>query len=124
MTEDESPSDKPEIEPPPFFDKREEAEASFWRLKKASDKWREDRVKRVLAQEGEGLFTTLGRMIFVSSCIFFDFIVMIQIPVSLGKTTLSWAIYVTLLVMAIKYQREFYDNWFKIDISQIHFENP
>ena len=122
MTEDESPSDKPEIEPPPFFDNREAAEASFWRLKKASDKWREDRVKRVLAQEGEGLFTTFGRMIFASSCIFFDFIVMIQIPVSLGKTTLSWAIYVTLLVMAIKYQREFYENWFKIDISQIDFD--
>ena len=39
-----------------FIDKKEESEASFWRLKKAFDKWRENRVNAILAQEGESVF--------------------------------------------------------------------
>ncbi len=110
--------------PPEILGRREESEAAFWRLKRASDKWREDRVKRVLAQEGEGLLTTLGRVIYISICVLFDGVVMMQIPVSMGKTSAAWAIYVILLMVAVKYQREFYDRWFSLDISQIDFDRP
>lgn len=107
---------------PAILSKREESEAAFWRLKRASDKWRENRVKRVLAQEGEGILTTFGRMFYVCACLIFDGPVMMQIPVSLGKSTGSWILYVVLLVVAINYQREFYDRWFSVDLTQIDFD--
>jgi len=106
----------------PMFDKNVEQEAAFWRLKKASDEWRENRVKRVLAQEGESFLTTLGRVLYLSSCILFDGLVLTQIPVNMGKTTLSWVIFVFILVPVIKFQREYYDRRFSVDITQIDFD--
>lgn len=103
MTEENIGSEQ-EPTPPEILGKREEAEAAFWRLKRASDRWRENRVKRVMAQEGEGILTTIGRVLYLTICILFDGVVMMQIPVSLGKTSASWALYVVLLVLAIKCQ--------------------
>ena len=107
---------------PPMFDKKEEAEAAFWRLKKASDKSREERGKRVMAQEGEGLLTTFGRVVYISACILFDGLVLMEIPVSMGRTLAAWSLYVVLLVVAIKLQRDLYDKWFDVDISQMDFD--
>tara|TARA_B100001245_G_scaffold111951_1_gene81997 strand:- start:775 stop:1146 length:372 start_codon:yes stop_codon:yes gene_type:complete len=107
---------------PPMFDKKEEAEAAFWRLKKASDEWREERVKRVLAQEGEGILTTLGRVAYISVCILFDGVVLVQVPVSMGRTLAAWSLFVVLLVATIKLQRDLYEKWFDVDISQIDFD--
>ena len=75
---------------PPMLSKEEETEAAFWRLKRASDEWREDRVKRVLAQEGESPLRTLGRVLYVSACVLFDGLILTEIPVRMGKTTFSW----------------------------------
>jgi len=108
--------------PPPMFDKKEEAEAAFWRLKKASDKSREERVKRVLAQESEGILTTLGRVVYISACILFDGLVLMEIPVSMGKTLVAWALYTVLLVAAIKLQYNLYAKWFDVDISEMDFD--
>ena len=107
---------------PPMFDKKEEAEAAFWRLKKASDKSREERVKRVLAQESEGLLTTLGRVVYISACILFDGVVLLEVPASMGRTLAAWSLYVVLLVVAIKLQRDLYEKWFDVDISQMDFD--
>ena len=62
MTSKSPESTDEEDGPPRMLSRSEESEASFWRLKRSSDEWRENRVKRVLAQEEESLFTTLGRM--------------------------------------------------------------
>ena len=121
MEENEVDSERLE-NPPPMSDKKEEAEAAFWRLKKASDKSREERVKRVLAQEGEGLLTTSGRVVYISACILFDGLVLMEIPVSMGRTLAAWSLYVVLLVVAIKLQRDLYDKWFDVDISQMDFD--
>ena len=121
MEENEVESERLE-NPPPMFDKKEEAEAAFWRLKKASDKSREERVTRVLAQEGEGLLTTLGRVVYISACMLFDGLVLIEIPVSMGRTLAAWSLYVVLLVVAIKLQRDLYGKWFDVDISQMDFD--
>ena len=121
MEENEVDSERLE-NPPPMFDKKEEAEAAFWRLKKASDKSREERVKRVLAQEGEGLLTTFGRVVYISACILFDGLVLMEIPVSMGRTLAAWSLYVVLLVVAIKLQRDLYEKWFDVDISQMDFD--
>ena len=107
---------------PPMFNNKEEAEAAFWRLKKASDKSREERVKRVLAQGGEGLLTTLGRVVYISACILFDGLVLTEIPVSMGKTIVAWSLYAVLLVAAIKLQYDLYGKWFDVDISQMDFD--
>jgi len=121
MTEPDT-SPEGELPPLPILDKKEEREAAFWRLKKASDEWREDRVKRVLAQEGESVFTTLGRVVYLSCCLLFDGLILTQIPVSMGKTALSWVIFVFILVPVVKLQRDYYDKWFSVDISQIDFD--
>ena len=124
MAENEADPDGTEPAPPPMFDKKEEVEAAFWRLKKASDEWREERVKRVLAQEGEGILTTLGRVVYISACILFDALVLTQVPVSMGRTLAAWILYTVLLVAAIKLQRDLYERWFDLDISQIDFDRP
>ena len=121
MEENEVDSERHE-KPPPMFDKKEEAEAAFWRLKKASDKSREERVKRVMAQEGEGLLTTFGRVVYISACILFDGLVLMEIPVSMGRTLAAWSLYVVLLVVVIKLQRDLYEKWFDVDISQMDFD--
>ena len=121
MEENEVDSERLE-NPPPMFDKKEESEAAFWRLKKASDKSREGRVKRVLAQEGEGLLTTLSRVVYISACILFDGLVLTEIPVSMGRGLAAWSLYVVLLVAAIKLQRDLYDKWFDVDISEMDFD--
>ena len=121
MEENEVDSERLENSPP-MFDKKEEAEAAFWRLKKASDKSREERVKRVLAQEGEGLLATFGRVVYISACILFDGLVLMEIPVSMGRTLAAWSLYVVLLVVAIKLQRDLYEKWFDVDISQMDFD--
>lgn len=113
-----------ESETPPFYDRREEAESSFWRLKKASDDSRENRVKAVLAQEEESLLATLGRVAYISVCILFDGIILTEIPVRMGKTAFSWIIFLIILWAAIRIQRQIYDNWLAIDISQIDFDRP
>ena len=122
MAENEADSDGSEATPPPMFDKKEEAEAAFCRRKKASDEWREERVKRVLAQEGEGLLTTLGRVVYISACMLFDSVVLLEVPVSMGRTLAAWSLYVVLLVVAIKLQRDLYEKWFDVDISQMDFD--
>ncbi len=111
-----------ESEAPPFYDSRKEAESSFWRLKKASDTSRENRVKTVLAQEEEGLLVTIGRVAYISVCILFDGLILTEIPVRMGKTTFSWILFLAVLWAAIRIQRNLYDNWFAIDISQIDFD--
>ena len=121
MQENEVESERLE-NPPPMFDKKEEAEAAFWRLKKASDKSREERVKLVLAQESEGILTTLGRVVYISACILFDGLVLMEIPVSMGKTLVAWTLYTVLLVVAIKLQYNLYEKWFDVDISEMDFD--
>jgi hypothetical protein len=121
MEENEVDSERLE-NPPPMFDKKEEAEAAFWRLKKASDKSREERVKRVLAQESEGILTTLGRVMYISTCILFDGLVLMEIPVSMSKTLVAWSLYTVLLVAAIKLQYNLYEKWFDVDISEMDFD--
>ena len=121
MEENEVDSERLE-NPPPMFDNKEEAEAAFWRLKKASDKSREERVKRVLAQESEGILTTLGRVMYISTCILFDGLVLMEIPVSMGKTLVAWSLYTVLLVAAIKLQYDLYEKWFDVDISEMDFD--
>ena len=113
-----------ESETPPFYDRRKEAESSFWRLKKASDTSRENRVKTVLAQEEESLLATLGRVTYISVCILFDGLILTEIPVRMGKTAFSWIIFLIILWVAIRIQRKLYDNWLAIDISQIDFDRP
>ena len=124
MPEDSQSSLEVEIEPPEFIDKREEAEAAFWRLKRAADTWRENRVKRVLAQEGESIFLTLGRVLYLICCIIFDGLIMVELPIYMSRTSAAWTIYILLLIFTVRLQYEYYKKWFDVDISQIEFENP
>ena len=124
MTSKSPDSAEEEAGPPRMMSRSEESEASFWRLKRSSDEWRENRVKRVLAQDEESLFTTLGRMSFLTICILFDGVFLLQIPVTLGKSFEAWVVYLMLLYGVIRVQRKLYQKWFSLDISQVHFENP
>ncbi len=123
MSDDSLSTSKLEIEPPEFIDKKEEAEAAFWRLKRAADLWRENRVKRVLAQEGESIFRTLGRFLYVIICILFDGLILIELPIFFERSAVAWTLYILILIFAVKIQHEFYKKWFEVDISEIEFEN-
>jgi len=118
----DTPND--ESETPPFYDRRAEAESSFWRLKKATDASRENRVKGILAQEEEGLISTIGSVTYISACILFDGLILTEIPVSMGKTAFSWILFLIILGVTIRIQRQLYEIWFAIDISQIDFDRP
>jgi hypothetical protein len=124
MPEDSLSTSEVEIKPPEFIDKEKEAEAAFWRLKRAADLWRENRVKRILAQEGESIFRTLGRVLYIISCIIFDGLILIELPIYMGRSAAAWTIYILLLIFAVRLQYEYYKKWFEVDISQIEFENP
>ena len=105
-----------------FIDKEQEAEAAFWRLKRSADKWRENRVKRVLAQEGEGIFMTLGRVVYAVICILFDGLVLVELPIMMGRTAAAWTLYLVLVAIVVKVQYDYYQKWFSVDISQIDFD--
>jgi|TARA_B100001741_G_scaffold90399_1_gene74041 hypothetical protein len=124
MPEDSLSTSEVEIKPSEFIDKEKEAEAAFWRLKRAADLWRENRVKRILAQEGESIFRTLGRVLYIISCIIFDGLILIELPIYMGRSAAAWTIYILLLIFAVRLQYEYYKKWFEVDISQIEFENP
>jgi hypothetical protein len=68
-----------------FIDKQQESEAAFWRIKKAMDDWRDNRIKRVMAQEGESIFRTLGRVLYIISCIIFDGLILIELPINITR---------------------------------------
>ena len=112
-----------QAEGPEFIDKKEQSEAAFWRLKRAADKRRENRIKFVLAQEGEPILTTLGRSFFISACILFDGLILTEVLFITGKTAFSWLIYGVLLGFAVIFQRDIYDRLFSIDISEIDFDD-
>ena len=124
MPEDSLSTSEVEIKPSEFIDKEKEAEAAVWRLKRAADLWRENRVKRILAQEGESIFRTLGRVLYIISCIIFDGLILIELPIYMGRSAAAWTIYILLLIFAVRLQYEYYKKWFEVDISQIEFENP
>ena len=124
MPEDSLSTSEVEIKPPEFIDKEEEAEAAFWRLKRAADLWRENRVKRILAQEGESIFRTLGRVLYIISCIIFDGLILIELPIYMGRSAAAWTIYILLLIFAVRLEYEYYKKWFEVDINQIEFETP
>ena len=106
-----------------FIDKKEESEASFWRLKKAFDKWRENRVNAILAQEGESLWRTLGRPLFVSGCILFNGPVMLEIVRWGDRAARAWITYFVSLYFVIGLQRRTFDQIFSVDISQYSFDS-
>ena len=122
MTIEEAPEGDVTEPPPAFIDKDQEAEAAFWRLKRAADKWRENRVKRVMAQEGESIFLTLGRVVYAVLCIIFDGLILVELPIMMGRTAASWALYIVLLILFVRVQYDFYQKWFSVDISQIEFD--
>ena len=124
MPEDSLSTSEVEIKPSEFIDKEKEAEAAFWRLKRAADLWRENRVKRILAQEGESIFRTLGRVLYIISCIIFDGLILIELPIYMGRSAAAWTIYILLLIFAVRLQYEYYKKWFEDDISEVGFENP
>jgi len=107
-----------------FIDKPEESKAAFWRLKRAADRRRENRIKWILAQEGEPLLHTLWRSIYISACILFDGLILTEVLFITGKTALSWAIYGTLLGFAVFFQRRIYDRWFSLDVGEFDFGPP
>ena len=107
-----------------FIDKQQESEAAFWRIKKAIDDWRDNRIKRVMAQEGEGVFRTLGRGLYIFYCLIFNGFILVALPIYLGGSAGGWASCLRVLIFAVRLQYEYYKKWFEVDISQIEFENP
>ncbi len=122
MSSEQTPEGDAPESPPAFIDKDQEEEAAFWRLKRAADRWRENRVKRVLAQEGESLSLTFGRVLYAVVCIIFDGLILVELPILMGRTAAAWTLYIIVLILIIRLQYDYYQKWFSVDISQIDFD--
>ena len=122
MSSEQTPEGDAPESPPAFIDKAQEDEAAFWRLKRAADRWRENRVKRVLAQEGESLSLTFGRVLYAVVCIIFDGLILVELPILMGRTAAAWTLYIIVLILIIRLQYDYYQKWFSVDISQIDFD--
>jgi len=105
-----------------YLTKREQKENAFWRIKHAADERRQDRMDRILSQEGESLAKTLGRVVYVSACVLFDGLVLTEIIVRLDRTAFAWLVFAVALGFAIVVQRNLYDEWFDVDISEMDFD--
>ena len=101
-----------------YLTRREQKEGALRRLKQAFDTNRRVRKDKILAQEGESLVKTIGRMVYVSACILFDGLVLTEIIVRLDRTVFAWFVFAVVLGFAIVVQRNQYDEWFAVDISQ------
>jgi len=122
MTTEETPEGDVPEPPLEFIDKDQESEAAFWRLKRAADRWRENRVKRVLAQEGESISLTFGRILYAVLCIIFDGLILVELPILMGRSAAAWTLYIIILVLVVRVQYDYYQKWFSVDISQVDFD--
>ena len=64
-----------------------------------------------------------GPALYVITCILFDGLILIELPIYLGRTAVAWTLYILILIFAVRFQNEYYKKWFEVDISQIEFEN-
>ena len=74
---------------------------------------------RILAQEGESLAITIGRVVYVSACMLFDGLILTEIIVYLGRTASAWAAFFLVLALAVKLQLSLYDRFFSVDITNL-----
>ncbi|MFL2956883.1 MAG: hypothetical protein CND29_04055 [Marine Group II euryarchaeote MED-G36] len=100
-----------------FIDNRKNSESAFWRLKRAADARREARVRSILAQEGERLSITLGRAIYISFCILFNFLILAEIIFLFDEYLLGIFAFGIALGFAVIFQKNLYDNIFAIDMK-------
>ena len=65
---------------------------------------------------------TLGRVFFGVICIIFDALILVELPILMGRTAVAWTLYIVLLVLIVRVQYDYYQKWFSVDISQIEFD--
>ena len=99
-----------------FIDKKSQQEEAFWRLKRSSDRRRHKRVQSIVGQQFEGWKITLGRPLYLTLCILFDGLILTEIPIRLGKTIPSWVLFGIILGYVIIFQKQYYDQWFDVDL--------
>ncbi|GIS92626.1 MAG: hypothetical protein CM1200mP21_09210 [Candidatus Poseidoniales archaeon] len=75
-----------------------------------------------MAQEGESIFLTIGRVVYAVLCILFDGLILVELPIMMGRTAAAWTLYIVLLILAVRVQYDYYQKWFSVDISQIDFD--
>ena len=100
-----------------FIDKKSQQEESLWRIKKASDLRRHKRVQSIVGQQFEGWKVTLGRPLYLIFCILFDGLILTEIPIRLGRTVPSWILFGVILGYAVMLQKQYYDQWFDVDLT-------
>ncbi len=100
-----------------FLTKSEQRNLALKRLAQKADSRRRASRDRILAQEGESLFTTVGRVVYLSGCILFDGLVLTEIIVRLAGTVFAWSAFFVVLGCAIMIQRNLYAKWFALDLS-------
>ncbi|MBT3356779.1 MAG: hypothetical protein HN534_06635 [Euryarchaeota archaeon] len=98
-----------------FIDNRKDSESAFWRIKNAADAQRDERVHRILAQEGESFWLTLGRPLYISICILFDFLILSEIIFLFENYYVGLILFALVLGFVMTVQKRFYDDKFKLD---------
>tara|TARA_B110000881_G_scaffold220398_1_gene245402 strand:+ start:3293 stop:3646 length:354 start_codon:yes stop_codon:yes gene_type:complete len=106
---------------PIFIDHRKNKIDAIHRLKDFFDKRREIRTKSILAQEGESLRLTIGRVFYLSFCILFDILILPEILFYFDKSVFAWFIFGVILTFFIYIQKNFYEKNFTTDFREINF---
>ena len=101
-----------------YLSRREQRMNALSRLKKVADDRRFERTQSILSQEGESLLKTVFRVFYLSACVLFDGLVLTEIIVIFDRTAFAWLIFIIALVVVVFFQRNLYDTWFSVDISQ------
>mgnify|MGYP001604661537 CR=1 FL=1 len=112
----QNPSRTPLVED--YLSRREQRMNALSRLKKVADDRRFERTQSILSQEGESLLKTVFRVFYLSACVLFDGLVLTEIIVIFDRTAFAWLIFIIALVVVVFFQRNLYDTWFSVDISQ------
>ncbi len=102
-----------------FLSRGEQRQRALERIKAAADQRRHDRAQKILAQEGESLAITIGRVVYVSACMLFDGLILTEIIVYLGRTASAWAAFFLVFALAGKLQRALHVRFLSVDITNL-----
>lgn len=91
--------------------KREERESGTRDVLSRARARQASRHARIAAQEGEPLWRTLLRVLYLTACVVVDGVVLLEL-VRLVPGALGWGLYLLALVLAVPLQVKGYRRWF------------
>lgn len=97
---------------PNFEEVEKSSENAILRLKKIADENRERRISSIIESADQPFYVEVLRILYLTICILFDGILLLEIPIELGRTVTSWVVFCIILYIAINLQARVYRIFF------------